>query len=137
MLNITYLAILEPSEDGSYGISFPDLPGCFSFAETLTEAAQMAAEAASLHIYNIELDGEDIPTPSTTLPKEETEGMIVMPITIHPDLYRMKRDNERVKTNITLPAWLKRIAEEQKVNYSRLLETALIDYLQLPKSKIQ
>ena len=49
----------------------------------------------------------------------------------------MKRDNERVKTNITLPAWLKRIAEEQKVNYSRLLETALIDYLQIPKSKTQ
>ena len=135
MLNITYLAILEPNEDGSYGISFPDLQGCFSFAETLTEASQMAAEAASLHVYNMELDGEAIPTPSTTLPKEETEGMIVMPITIHPDLYRMKRDNERVKTNITLPAWLKRIAEEQKVNYSRLLETALIDYLQLPKSK--
>ena len=136
MLNITYLAILEPSEDGSYGISFPDLPSCFSFAETLTEASQMAAEALSLHVYNMELDGEEIPTPSTTLPKEETEGMIVMPITIHPDLYKMKRDNERIKTNITLPAWLKRIAEEQKVNYSRLLETALIDYLQLPKSKI-
>ena len=56
----------------------------------------------------------------------------VMPITIHPDLYRAKRDNERVKTNITLPAWLKRIAEENKVNYSRLLEVALIDYLNLP-----
>ena len=57
-----------------------------------------------------------------------------MAITIHPDLVRMKKDNERIKTNITLPAWLKRIAEEQKVNYSRLLETALIDYLQIPIS---
>ena len=52
-------------------------------------------------------------------------------------LFRMKKDNERVKTNITLPAWLKRIAEEQKVNYSRLLETALMDYLQIPKSNSQ
>lgn len=26
------------------------------------------------------------------------------------------------------------VAEEQKVNYSRLLETALIDYLQIPMS---
>lgn len=47
---------------------------------------------------------------------------------------RIKKDNERIKTNITLPAWLKRIAEEQKVNDSRLLETALIDYLQIPVS---
>ncbi len=73
------------------------------------------------------------PPPSLNLPRENTDGNVVIPVTIHPDLYRAKRDNERVKTNITLPAWLKRIAEEQKVNYSRLLETALMDYLQLPK----
>lgn len=134
MLNLTYLAVLEPGEDGSYGISFPDLPGCFSFADNLADAEQMAAEAAELHVYGMEKDGEAIPEPSTSLPPEVTAGMVVMPVTIHPDMYRLKRDNERVKTNTTLPAWLKRIAEEQKVNYSRLLETALLDYLQIPKA---
>lgn len=134
MLNLTYLAVLEPGEDGSYGISFPDLPGCFSFADNLAEAEQMAAEAAELHVYGMEKDGEAIPEPSTSLSPEVTAGMVVMPVTLHPDMYRLKRDNERVKTNTTLPAWLKRIAEEQKVNYSRLLETALLDYLQIPKS---
>lgn len=133
MLNLTYLAVLEPGEDGSYSISFPDLPGCFSYGDNLTEAQRMAEEAASLHVYGMERDGDEIPTPSLNLPRESTEGNVVMPVTIHPDLYRAKRDNERIKTNITLPAWLKRIAEDQKVNYSRLLETALIDYLQLPK----
>ena len=134
MLNITYLAILEPGEDGSYGISFPDLPGCFSYGENLAHAGQMAAEAASLHVYGLEQDGEEIPAPSLSFPKDEVEGMVVMPVTIHPDLYRAKHDNERIKTNITLPAWLKRLAEEQKVNYSRLLEAALIEYLQIPVS---
>ena len=129
MLNLTYLAVLEP---GSYSVSFPDLPGCFSYGDNLTEAQRMAEEAASLHVYGMERDGDEIPTPSLNLPRESTEGNVVMPVTIHPDLYRAKRDNERIKTNI-LPAWLKRIAEDQKVNYSRLLETALIDYLQLPK----
>lgn len=134
MLNLTYLAVLEPGEDGSYGISFPDLPGCFSFADNLAEAEHMAAEAAELHVYGMEKDGEAIPEPSTSLSPEVTAGMVVMPVTLHPDMYRLKRDNERVKTNTTLPAWLKRIAEEQKVNYSRLLETALLDYLQIPKA---
>ena len=134
MLNLTYLAVLEPGEDGSYGISVPDRPGCFSFADNLAEAEQMAAEAAELHVYGMEKDGEAIPEPSTSLPPEVTAGMVVMPVTLHPDMYRLKRDNERVKTNTTLPAWLKRIAEEQKVNYSRLLETALLDYLQIPKA---
>ncbi|MCM1106544.1 MAG: type II toxin-antitoxin system HicB family antitoxin [Blautia sp.] len=134
MSNLTYLAVLEPGEDGGYSISFPDLPGCFSYGDSLEEAQSMAAEAVSLHVYGMEQDGEAIPAPSVCLTKEDTEGNIIMPVTIHPDLYRMKRDNERVKTNITLPAWLKRIAEEQKVNYSRLLEAALIDYLKLPKA---
>ncbi len=135
MLNLTYLAVLEPGEDGSYSISFPDLPGCFSYGNNLAEAQQMAEEAASLHVYGMERDGDEIPLPSLNLPKKTTAGNVVMPVTIHPDLYRAKRDNERIKTNITLPAWLKRIAEEKKVNYSRLLETALIDYLQLPKQR--
>ena len=133
MMNLTYLAVLEPGEEGSYSVYFPDLPGCFSYGDNLTNAQQMAEEAASLHVYGIEQEGEEIPTPSLNLSREDTEGNIVMPITIHPDIYRAKRDNERVKTNITLPAWLKRIAEENKVNYSRLLEVALIDYLNLPK----
>ena len=77
---------------------------------------------------------EEIPTPSVNLSKEDTEGNVVMPVTIYPDLFRMKKDNERIKTNTTLPMWLKRSAEEQKVNYSRLLEAALIDYLQIPMS---
>ena len=76
-----------------------------------------------------------IPSPSVTLSQEEIKGCLVMPVTVHPDMYRLKRDNERIKTNITLPAWLKRMAEEQKVNFSRLLETALLDYLQIPKAK--
>ncbi len=137
MLNLTYLAVLEPGEDGTYSISFPDLPGCFSYGENLYEAQRMAEEAASLHVYGLEQEGEKIPSPSTSLPKEETEGNVIMPVTIHPDLYRAKRDNERIKTNTTLPAWLKRIAEEKKVNYSRILENALIDYLQLPQKHLQ
>ena len=80
----------------------------------------------------MECDNEEIPTPSVNLSKEDTEGSIIMPATIHPDLFRIEKDNERIKTNITLLAWLKKIAEEQNVNYFRLLETALIDYLQIP-----
>lgn len=134
MLNLTYLSVMEPGENASYSVSFPDLPGCFSYGADLEEASRMAAEAASLHVYGLEQDNEPVPVPSLSLPKEVTDGNVVVSVTIHPDLYRLKRDNERIKTNITLPAWLKRIAEENKVNYSRLLETALIDYLKLPKT---
>lgn len=64
MLNITYLAILEPGEDGSYSISFPDLPGCFSYGNNLEEAQHMAAEAASLHVYGMEQDPRTVYKPA-------------------------------------------------------------------------
>ena len=136
MTNITYLAVLEPASDGvSYGVFFPDLPGCTSYGTGIEEAVRMAAEAASLHVYGLENDGDPVPEPSLSLDPSETIGCIVAPVTIHPDLFRMKKDNERVKTNITIPLWLKRLAEENGVNYSRLLESALIDYLGITTSK--
>lgn len=129
MRKITYLAVLEPSSDGGYGVFFPDLPGCVSYGRTIEEAQEMAAEAAGLHVYSMESDADELPAPSTILSTEDTEGCIVSPVTIFPDLVKNEMDNKRVKTNITLPAWLKRIAEEKGVNYSRILETALMDFL--------
>ncbi len=130
MRKLTYLAVLEPADEG-YGVFFPDIPGCISFGKTIEEAQQMAEEAAGLHIYAMEQEGEEIPIPSKTLDTEDVSGCIVTPITVYPDMIKNEMDNKRVKTNITLPNWLKQIAEENKVNYSRILETALMDYLGL------
>lgn len=135
MQTLTYLAVFEPCENGAYSVYFPDLPGCISYGDNLVAAQHMAAEAAELHVYGMRTDGDPVPEPSAALSKEDTEGNIVVPVTIHPDVYQLKRDNERVKTNTTLPLWLKRIAEAQGVNYSRLLESALLDYLQIPAAK--
>ena len=133
MKTLTYLAVLEPSKDGGYGIFFPDLPGCISFSKTIGEALENAEEAASLHVYGLEEDKEEIPEPTVDYIANMTCGNIILPVTIHPDLYRAKRENERVRTNITIPLWLKKEAEAKKVNYSRLLETALLDFLHIPQ----
>ncbi len=60
----------------------------------------MAAEAAGLHIYSVESDGDEVPVPSATLSAEDTEGCLVSPVTIFPDLVKNEMDNKRVKTNI-------------------------------------
>lgn len=67
---------MEPGSDGSYSISFPNLPGFLSYGDNLTEAQRMAEEAASLHVYGMELDGDEIPAPSLNLSKENTEGKV-------------------------------------------------------------
>lgn len=128
MRSLTYLAVLEPSSDG-YGVFFPDLPGCISFGTTIADAQQHAREALELHIYGMEKDGDVIPAPSDQLDVEDIAGCIVTAVTIFPDLVRHEMDNRRVKTNVTIPLWLKELAETRKVNYSKLLENSLIEYL--------
>ncbi len=132
MRNLTYLAIFEPSKDG-FGVYFPDLPGCISFGKTFEDAQREAIDALALHIYGMEKDGEKVPKPSKSpaVAPETTPGYFVAPVTVFPDMVKNELDNKKVKTNVTLPTWLKDAAEQKGVNYSRILETALIDYLNI------
>ena len=134
MKKMTYQAVFEPNSSGGYGVYFPDLPGCVTVGDTVEEAQHHAAEALGLHLYGMEKDGDPIPVPSPILEVDpETEpGFFVSPITVDPDLVRNEIDSRRVKTNVTLPAWLKEEAEQRNVNFSRLLEAALTDYLSIP-----
>lgn len=132
MRKITYLAVLEP-DNGGYGVFFPDLPGCVSYGNNLEEAQINAKEALELHVYGLEKESEKLPEPSKNLDSELCSGNYVAPITVFPDMVKNEMDNRRVKTNVTIPAWLKDLAEEAGVNYSKLLESSLIDYLSLNK----
>jgi len=125
MRKLTYYAVFEPSSDGSYGVYWPDLPGCTSYGKDLPHAEHMAAEALGLHIHSMEQDGDALP--HITLPPfdEMPEGGIVMPIIVFPDIVNNELDNRAVKTNITLPSWLKDWAGTQGINLSQTLQTTL------------
>ena len=133
MKKVTYLAVFEPGDDG-YSVYFPDLPGCISYGETFESARQEAADALGLHLYSLEKDGNPIPSPSEhpTIDPETTAGYLLSPVTAFPELVRNELDNRRVKTNVTIPAWLKEEAEKRQANYSRILESALMEYLDIP-----
>lgn len=130
MRKISYPAIFEPSGEG-YGVYFPDLPGCTSYGDTYEDALHEAEDALGLHIYGMEKDGDPIPQPSLnpSADPETAPGYLVSLVTVYPDIVANEIDNRRVKTNVTLPAWLKEAAESEHVNYSKLLEAALIDYI--------
>ena len=58
-----YIALVHKDEGTSYGVSFPDVPGCISAGDTLEEAAENAAEALGGHFAAMKADGETIPAP--------------------------------------------------------------------------
>jgi predicted RNase H-like HicB family nuclease len=58
-----YIALVHKDEGTSYGVSFPDVPGCISAGDTFEEAVANAAEALAGHFAMMRADGETVPSP--------------------------------------------------------------------------
>jgi predicted RNase H-like HicB family nuclease len=55
---------IHKDPDSDYGVTVPDLPGCFSAGSTVDEAMLMAAEAIELYLETLIEEGRDLPFPS-------------------------------------------------------------------------
>ena len=62
-LNLPYRMVITPDEEG-YGVEFPDLPGCFTYAEQWEDIQEMAREALTLWLTVMLEDGKTIPEPT-------------------------------------------------------------------------
>jgi predicted RNase H-like HicB family nuclease len=58
-----YIALVHKDDGTSYGVSFPDVPGCISAGDTFEEAVANAAEALEGHFALMKADGDAIPQP--------------------------------------------------------------------------
>jgi predicted RNase H-like HicB family nuclease len=56
----TVLALIH-EEDGVYGISFPDFPGCVSGGRSLDEALSRGRETLAFHVAGMVEDGDTLP----------------------------------------------------------------------------
>jgi predicted RNase H-like HicB family nuclease len=56
-----YIALVHKDKGTSYGVSFPDLPGCISAGDTFEEAIDNASVALAGHLAIMEADGDPIP----------------------------------------------------------------------------
>lgn len=56
-----YPIVIHKDKGSSYGVTVPDLPGCFSAGDTLDETFAMAREAIECHIEGLLMDGTAIP----------------------------------------------------------------------------
>lgn len=56
-----FVVVIHKDADSSYGVTVPDLPGCFSAGDTLDEAIENAREAIECHIEGLLIDHEPVP----------------------------------------------------------------------------
>jgi predicted RNase H-like HicB family nuclease len=52
---------IHKDKDSDYGVTVPDLPGCFSAGSTIEEAIENAHEAIECHVEGLLLDNDPIP----------------------------------------------------------------------------
>jgi predicted RNase H-like HicB family nuclease len=126
--NYVYPAIFDYADDG-ISISFPDVPGCFSCADSDEEAIRMAREALGLHLYSLETDGDPIPE-ATHLPDVALEpNQKAVLVDVYMPVIRASVVTVPVKKTLTIPAWLDAAAKQHNVNFSQVLQEALKERL--------
>ncbi|MGE5559604.1 MAG: type II toxin-antitoxin system HicB family antitoxin [Chloroflexota bacterium] len=123
-------AVFRRADDG-ISVEFPDLPGCLTCGKSIDEAMSMARGALSLHLYGMERDGDHIPEPSDPLRMRLGRGEFVALIDVWMPAYRDKMQRKAVNTMVTLPRWLKDLAEHENVSFSAVLQAALKQLLRV------
>ena len=56
-----YPIVIHKDPESAYGVTVPDLPGCFSAGDTISEAVESAQEAIACHFEGLLMDGEQFP----------------------------------------------------------------------------
>ncbi len=133
MSKYVYPAIFTPEDDGGYSIRFPDVKNCFTGAETLDEAMEMANDVLCLMLYELEQASADIPAASTV---PQVRAMLegnefVTLIACDTLAYRRFYDNKAVKKTLSIPSWLNDMAERAGINFSGTLQEALKQQLNI------
>lgn len=124
-----FFATFTPCEEGGYTITFIDLPGCISECDDVEEGMRNAKEVLELHLWGMEEDDDTIPAASKPEQIKLEAGEFIVPVCVYMPPVREEMNNKAVKKTLTVPYWLNKIAEEQKVNFSAILQKSLKESL--------
>ena len=59
--DMEFIVVLHTDDGERYGVTVPDLPGCFSGGDSLELALQNVEEAIDMHVERLIDDGQPIP----------------------------------------------------------------------------
>lgn len=138
MLSI-YPAIFYKEDDGRYSVLFPDFDVA-TCGNDLNDAMNMAVECLALQLVGLKRDGDPFPVSSpvdTVDPVAYAEELgagkpsdyFVNLISVDADEYAKLHFNKSVRKNLTIPVWLNEKALAQGINFSQVLQEALLERL--------
>ncbi len=125
-------AAIHKDPESVYGVTIPDLLGCFSAGDTIEEAIANGTEAIECHIEGLLIDGEDIPMPGVVETHQQNPDYAdafwaIIPV----DLSKLSGVSKRV--NISIPerilGKIDTFAEKRGETRSGLLTAAVLEYI--------
>jgi predicted RNase H-like HicB family nuclease len=97
-----YSIVIHKDKDSDYGVTVPDIPGCYSAGHSYDDALQNAVEAIECHLEGLLLDDEVLPMASPIDTwinhKDFKDGVFAL---VDVDLSQITGKVKRV--NVTLP----------------------------------
>lgn len=122
-------------EENGYSVIFPDLD-LATCGETMNDAMAMAVDCLAGRLRWLKQDGDPIPKPSpmnsidlTAVSKEleiEPVEAFVNMVSVDVEAYAKEHFDKSVRKTLTIPAWLNTAALEMDINFSQVLQEALL-----------
>jgi predicted RNase H-like HicB family nuclease len=127
-----YPVVIHKDKSSDYGVTVPDLPGCFSAGETLEDAMVQAVEAIECHLEGLLFEGEAIPEAQSVEVHRKNRAFAGGTwALVNVDLSKLASKAKRI--NITLPERVLALVDEQATregeSRSGLLARAALDYI--------
>ena len=138
-MKLIYAAVFYGySGEEGYAVEFPDLPGCVTQGMNLSEAMDMAVDAAAGWLLeSIECgDTLPVPTPHSVISEQYNDASFVNYINIDIDEYAKQFGEKAVKKTLTIPRWLNTLAEKEGLNFSKILQNGLKKELKLDHTSV-
>lgn len=126
MQKLFYPAIFHTAEEGGFWITFPDLPECMTQGEDMQNAYEMAVEALGLALTERKKEKQEIPTPSQPYDIALSTGECCVVIEFDMLAYQKRTNSKAVKKTLTIPEWLNEEALSLDLNFSQVLQEALL-----------
>ena len=123
--------IILIDEGTGYYVEIPDFD-IATQGENLADAIAMARDAIGLMGIDMIDEGKELPNPNS-IRFEKRDGDVVTLVDVDFVEYRRKVDNRAVKKNCTIPYWLSLEAERAGINYSKVLQDAIMTKLGISK----
>ncbi|MBR6301184.1 type II toxin-antitoxin system HicB family antitoxin [bacterium] len=120
-----YPAIFH-KENGSYWVEFPDLQGCQTYGNTINETINYAQEALESYISSMLEQNLTLPVPSDITLIKVDDGFTSL-VSCNINQYKATK---AVKKTLTIPMWLNEQANDLGLNFSQVLQDALLTKIQ-------